>query len=334
MARAPSPLSDGLIDWFSKHHLKPPSSQHPIVLAVSGGADSMAMAHLFRDAFGAETCHVSTIDHGLRHGSYAEARWTLSQLQAAGFKVSLDPLSLAGEDGNTQALARQARYAALLKTATSVGASLIAVAQTLDDQAETVLARLARSSGTKGLSGMRAVSKVPSGENQEVSLIRPLLGIRREALRSYLIDRQVRWAEDPSNRKTAYDRIRFRALLKTWEEMGFAPYRIAATAEHLQRSDAALDALADDALNALELEHTQCGFVFSQHAFASLHTDTQLRVLQTLLQRVGSRKNAVRWEKLERARLAIISDEPSTFTLHTVIVSVDQHRVTMRPEKG
>ena len=147
-------------------------SSHPCVLvACSGGADSLALAAAV--AFEAPRAGVRaglvTVDHGLQPGSAAVA----AQVAGLGYELGLDPVEIVpvtvGRTGGVEAAARDARYAALDAAASALGAAVL-LGHTLDDQAETVLLGLGRGSGPRSIAGMRVI---------DGHYLRPLLGLRR-----------------------------------------------------------------------------------------------------------------------------------------------------------
>ena len=146
-----------------------------IALAVSGGPDSLALLLL-----GAAACDdvvVATVDHGLRREAAGEARMVAGLCRRLGVPHETLPVEVAG-DGGPQAAARDARYAALEGWAIAAGAGALATAHHVDDQAETVLLRMARGAGVAGLAGVRPLRRLASG----LALVRPLLGWRRAEL--------------------------------------------------------------------------------------------------------------------------------------------------------
>lgn len=206
--------------------------QCDVALAVSGGADSLALMKLGAEAFG-DRAHVLTVDHGLRAEAGAEC--ALVAGLAAGLGLPHETLRLAlPRGGNVQARAREARYAAMADWCRQHAIPLLLTAHHADDQAETLLLRLARGSGIGGLAGIRERRDLGG-----VMLLRPLLGWRRADLAA-LVDR-AGWSpvDDPSNRDTGYDRTHARALLAEtpWIDAG----RLAASAAHLAQAEAALD---------------------------------------------------------------------------------------------
>lgn len=203
----------------------------PIAIAVSGGADSLALMWLAARAFGPRA-HVLTVDHGLRADSAAECAQVMALAAAEGLAATTLPLAMQAGP-NLQEAAREARYAAMAQRCAVLGIRHLLTAHHSDDQAETLLMRLARGSGIAGLSGIRSVAQV-SG----LTVIRPLLAHGRSRL--HAIVRDAGWAavDDPSNRNPRFDRTHARSLLAAtpWLEAD----RLAASAAHLAEAEAAL----------------------------------------------------------------------------------------------
>ncbi len=203
-----------------------------LAVAVSGGGDSLALMWLAAAAFGAAT-HVLTVDHGLRADARAECAEVVRLAQSLGLPARV--LTLAIEGGaNVQANARLARYAALGACCKDLGIDWLLTAHHIDDQAETLLLRLARGSGIGGLSGIRASTRIAG-----VQVLRPLLGTRRTALQAIVA--AAGWApvQDPSNDDPRFDRTAARRLLG--ETVWLSPDRLAASAANLAEASAALD---------------------------------------------------------------------------------------------
>ena len=180
------------------------SSGDHILVACSGGPDSTALLHVLH-RLGAElgiTLCSASIDHGLRPESAAEVE------QVAGFASSLaipfysSRVAVPREGASIQARARELRYAALREIAAARGATRIAVGHTQDDQAETVLGRLLRGAGVRGLGGIEP--------RRADGVIRPLFDCRRSDVRAYAVDRALPFIDDPSNHQPAFERVRIR----------------------------------------------------------------------------------------------------------------------------
>ena len=184
-----------------------------VLVAVSGGSDSLGLLVLLSEA--RHRAHRSdirlsaaTVDHSLRAQSAGEAAFVARFCADRG--ICHETLVWRGAKPSTgiMAAARDARYDLLSRHAVAVGADVIAVGHTLDDQAETFEMRKARSSHP-GISGMAAQTLLFG----RVWLARPLLGVSRQAIRGALSARGIGWIDDPSNDNARYERVRVRRAL-------------------------------------------------------------------------------------------------------------------------
>jgi tRNA(Ile)-lysidine synthase len=200
-------------------------------LAVSGGPDSLALLLLAQAAFPGRV-EAATVDHRLRPENADEAAFVAALCER--LAVPHETLADAPPSGaSLQAQARALRYRLLAGWAGARGLPALATAHHLDDQAETVLMRLARGSGLAGLAAVR-----PRRDEDGLAILRPLLAWRRDELAAIVADAGLEPVDDPSNRSDAHDRTRFRALLSR-EELLTAP-RLAAAAAHLAEAEEAL----------------------------------------------------------------------------------------------
>src|SRR5215471_3109604 len=223
----------------------------PVALAVSGGSDSVAMMALFADWLvqqgGDRRRHtVLTVDHHLRPGSAAEARMVAERAAALGFRHVVlewqDPKPSTG----LQAAARDARYRLMCDYLAAHGMTTLLVAHTRDDQAETLLMRLARGSGLDGLAAMAQARELEVRQGSgALRVVRPLLGLSKVRLQATLEARGIAWIEDPSNAEPAFERTRWRALRRDLEAAGLSSEMLALSARRLQRARAALEAITD-----------------------------------------------------------------------------------------
>jgi tRNA(Ile)-lysidine synthase len=194
-----------------------PAAGDGLAVAVSGGADSLALLHALRTLAGPRGwwLAVVTVDHGLRPGSAADAAFVADHAKSLGVEARLATLTRAElarhRDAGQEGAARAARYEALWRAAGELGCGWLATGHTLDDQAETVLLQLLRGAGPDGLAGM----SVRRGR-----LLRPLLGVRRAETRGCCTAVGVRWREDPTNQDPGPLRNRVRQrLLPLLEEL-------------------------------------------------------------------------------------------------------------------
>ncbi len=211
-----------------------PAPQHaaPLLVACSGGADSLALvaaALSLRD-----DVHAAVVDHGLQDGSAEHAATTAQRLGALGARARVHRVEVTGP-GGVEAAARTARYAAL-RTARPHPDSPVLLGHTLDDQAETVLLGLGRGSGPRSIAGMRAWDE---------PWLRPLLGVRRATTRVACADLPV-W-DDPHNTDPRFTRVRLRHEVLPLLEVvlaGGVAAALARTAAQLREDLDALDELA------------------------------------------------------------------------------------------
>ncbi|ESR26171.1 tRNA lysidine(34) synthetase TilS [Lutibaculum baratangense] len=270
-----------------------------IAVAVSGGADSVALMHLLADWRRRAASHlpmrVLTVDHGLREGSAAEAKRVAAW--AAELALAHETLRWTGPKpfSNLQAAARTARYRLLCEACARHGLSHLVTAHHLDDQAETLLLRLARGSGVDGLSAMSG-----SVMRGEIVHMRPLLDVPKDRLVATLREHGRTWIEDPSNGSDAFARARLRRLMPALAKEGLDARRLAATARRLSRARAALEA------SARHLERDVCAIDNAGFATVDLRElvraeeEIGLRVLARVLMAVGGGTLPPRLDRLER----------------------------------
>ena len=259
-----------------------------IVLAVSGGPDSIALMWLAarwrRTLRRGPRLIAVTVDHGLRPEAAREAR-DVKRL-AKHLDLPHRTLRWSGAKPKTgvPAAAREARYRLLAEVARAGGATHILTAHTRDDQAETLLMRMLRGSGIAGLAAMARQS-----ERDGVWLAHPLLNVPKSQLIATLNKAKIAFADDPTNRDTNFTRPRLRALMPVLAEEGGDARNLARLAGRLARANAALEVLVDGAERYLALRdrNDASRFGFDASAFAGLAEEIRLRLLIRAIDRVG-----------------------------------------------
>lgn len=255
-----------------------------LVLAISGGTDSLALAAANARVLGNLSLQATVviIDHQLQPGSAEVAHAAALQCQELGFEdVQVIPVTVIAQAG-LEADARTARYTALQQVAATVGARAIVLAHNLNDQAETVLMRLARGSGVRSLGGMRTVTAITDG----VPLWRPLLGVPREHLALSLQDYGVQPHFDAHNSDERFLRVKIRQRLMPLlrEVIGEGVDLALSRTAWLAQMDAdALDAIAARAWPDCVVE----GEVLTS-PMADLPMAIQTRILRTWLVQQGA----------------------------------------------
>lgn len=219
------------------------STGGPLLVACSGGADSLALlsAAIFevadRPVIGV------TVDHGLQDDSAAHAARVVEQMATLGAGETVAVRVRVEERGNgPEAAAREARYAVLSEVAARFAASAVLLGHTRDDQAETVLMGLARGSGGRSIAGMRPAFEV---------FRRPLLAVTRAQTEAACAAEGIDWWVDPHNLDSRFLRARIRNEVMPMLERGLGPgvsAALARTGEQIARDVAALDALAEQAM--------------------------------------------------------------------------------------
>ena len=191
----------------------------PILVAVSGGSDSLALLLQLKAALPNHELHAATVDHGLRPEASDEANFVASLCTR--IEVPHTTLTWSPDIKRSSQDARRARYELLVAHARKISASTIALGHTLNDQAETLVMRSFRAKPTSGTRGMSGMTVWSSYEN--IKFWRPALNTRRESLREYLESQQQSWINDPSNEKTTSERVRIRNYL-TSEPQGYPTF--------------------------------------------------------------------------------------------------------------
>lgn len=306
----------------------PSGAPQRLGVAVSGGGDSMALLVLLAD-WARETgraLRAVTVDHGLRWEAAEEAEMVARLAQD--LDVPHDTLLWSGwkGQGNLQAAARTARLDLIADWSRKHDLSHVAVAHTREDQAETVLLRLARGSGVDGLAAM-----APHREDaaRGVTWLRPLLQARREDLRSLLTDRGIGWAEDPSNTDDRFERVRARALLADPPLPGLGVDRLAETAARMAAARDVLAGLAENA--ARTLAGSGAGVLhLATPALWDLPDDTRWRILSAALCVVGAEAYRPRLAALTRAEDAARSGK--TASLHGCLLVPARDRLWITRE--
>lgn len=313
------------LDWLA--------SNGRAALAVSGGADSLALMVLMRQAAGRvgvdpSTIMVYSVDHRLRPEAADEVAYVMRTAREMGF--SARGFVWEGEKPATgmQAAARIARYrlmAAALREDDKVD---LVTAHHMADQAETVLMRLAHGSGIDGLKGMNGLSFV---EGCRVS--RPLLGVRPETLRQVVRAAGLVPAEDPSNTDPHYERVRWRQFQPQLDAMGLTIERLSVFADRL--SDAA-DLINDQAEQAHRELVTPLGegrVSLPRGRFAVLNSLVRANLLETILGYVSGNRGPVPLGPLEALCARIAEHYPfKTSTLHGCVIAVQGKSLVVRPE--
>jgi tRNA(Ile)-lysidine synthase len=277
-----------------------------LILAVSGGPDSTALmvlaARWAKRLERSPKLVAVTVDHGLRKESASEAI-AVKQL-ARRLGVAHRTLRWQGKKPKSglQEAARLARYRLLAEAAAGAGYAHVLTAHTLDDQAETVLFRLARGSGLVGLAGMAPASPVPIGHSSGavIFLVRPLLSVPKARLVATLKATRIDFSDDPSNRDPRFTRTRLRTLLPALAREGLDARGLARFAARVRRAESAIEFAVGAACAALAPgPWPEAGpVIFKSAQFAGLPAEVGLRLLGRAIAHAGN-EGPVELAKLE-----------------------------------
>ncbi len=279
----------------------------PVIIAVSGGADSVSLLHILTALFPA-TKHIAVyVDHGLRPlETGAETKLVQQQaaLCSAQFVSTTVDVQREKEEkkSSLEEAARTLRYQELERICDELKAGAIAVGHTADDQAEEVLLRLIRGSGSTGLSGMSIRNR---------NIIRPLLHETKESLLSFLKSQNIPFCEDSSNTDRRFLRNRIRQdLLPQLEKRYNRSMRqtLLQTAAILKEEDALLTALTNSAVQEMvHKDGKQITLDLTQ--FSMTHPAVQRRILEKICWQMASRPSFKKIKSLQRLAAARESSE-------------------------
>jgi tRNA(Ile)-lysidine synthase len=306
-----------------------------LVLAVSGGPDSTALlvlaARWAKRLKRAPKLVAVTVDHGLRPQAAREAAMVKRLARRLG--VPHRTLHWRGRKPRTglQEAARYARYALLAQVAMRARFAHILTAHTLDDQAETVLFRLARGSGLFGLTGMAHAAPLPLDGMREIFLVRPLLHLPKARLVATLKAERIAYADDPSNHDPRFTRARLRSLMPALAREGLDARGLARLAARLRRAESTIQVAVQAARSALvPLPWPPHGpIVFAAAPFASLPAEVGLRLLGEAVAYSGD-EGAVELAKLESLYEALRQARSRLRrTLAGALITLDRDHLTV-----
>jgi tRNA(Ile)-lysidine synthase len=314
------------------------SQSATFLLAVSGGADSMAMMQLAADwvrrhASSGITLVVATVDHGLRVESSAEAE----TVRAAAAALGLTHMTLrwTGDKPPTgvQAAARAARYRLLQACAEGqpLQPAHLLTAHTADDQAETLLMRLARGSGVDGLAAMRPERVLPGSC---IKHYRPLLDVPKAQLIATLQARGIAWADDPSNDNPKFERVRTRRLLPVLAEAGIDVSAIGLSARRLDRASAALDDLTRRLWDSCVDAHHGAFITVNRRQFDASPPELRVRLMIRTVMAMGEPGSAPPLAQIEDVVLALNVPAVPARTLSGAMVQATEAKISVFREPG
>lgn len=282
--RAMSPTTNRSLPVRFARHVRERELLTPgdaVVVAVSGGLDSVVLLHLlrFHPPLSDLRLTVAHLDHGLRARSPQDAEWVRGLCRAWGIPARLEVLA---EPPRGEARARELRYDFLRRVQEAEGGDRIVTAHHADDQAETVLFRVLRGTGPRGLGGIRERS--PEG------LVRPLLPFWRQELKAYAGYSRLCWREDPTNedRRFARNALRHRIIPEAEALVAAGARRsLVRLANIMAEDEAGIESLVEAVLGEVVESWSPKGVTLDREALLALHRAVQARVMRALAERLG-----------------------------------------------
>lgn len=305
-----------------------------IGLAVSGGADSLALMVLAQRWAASRQqpprLQVYSVDHGLRPEAADEVAMVLAVAQGLGIAATGLRWTGIKPQAGVQAAARMARYRLMGAAMEADGVPVLLTAHHRQDQAETVLMRLAHGSGVEGLKGMASMTTL-----EGVRVHRPLLDLDPVALQAVIAEAGLSPAEDPSNSDPHYERVRWRNAMPQLAELGLDAPTLARFAQRMGEADAAIAQMADSYFDALvTLDGFGAGRI--DHAdYAALSPAIAVRLLGRVLNIVGGRQKPRALGLVERLQNTLATgDLAKAATAHGCVVRTSSGAILVAREPG
>jgi len=275
----------------------------PAAIAFSGGGDSTALLHLCADH--PQITHAFIVDHALRAGSDAEVKEAAEYARALGYIVQIDRWAHSGITSGIQMKARDYRYAAMGRLCRAAGVKYLITGHTADDQAETLLMRLERKTGWRGLAGMRSSAYAPLWPAlMGITLQRPLLGASRVELREYNKAHGLDYVDDPSNENRDFARVRARQFL-----LATPSFR----QDLLDQQVGVQDRLMAERRSGAEWLSSFAKI--SPHGFVETSSVPSVEMLLHILNAISGKGSPIDMEKRKRLRRAMLESDFSATTL-------------------
>jgi tRNA(Ile)-lysidine synthase len=277
-------------------------------LAVSGGPDSLALLFLaqrWAHERGGPRLIVYTVDHGLRTEAAEEVRFVCGVAASLGLAARVLRWDGAKPTSGVQAAARAARYRLMGAAMRADGAELLLTAHHRDDQAETVLMRLAHGSGLEGLRGMDQMSEV-----EGVRVFRPLLPVPRAKLAAIVAGAGLTPVTDPGNADPHYERARWRAALPQLAGLGLDADALGTLARRAGEADAALTFWAEREWAHLVSVDALGAACVSAAALTALPKALGIKLLGRLVEAAGGGRRPHVLGAIERLHAALAADAP------------------------
>ena len=304
-------------------------SKQEFLVAVSGGPDSLALTGLTKAyAYHKKSkFHYVLVNHNLRNNSGNEAKKvkTLLKKKKINLKIFVNKKKIIK---NIQAEARNTRYKILLDYCERKKIKTLLTAHNLEDQVETFLIRLSRGSGLKGLSAMKSTSKI----NNKVTLLRPLLDIKKKFLIKISKNIFGNYIKDPSNKDIKFLRTRVRNLKKPLEDSGIKYEQIFRSIQNLTLSKATLDEYLKKIFKKL-IKKTDKEVFINFNKFRELNNETKMAVINESIKLIKKNYYDLRSKKVENLIKSLDKKSFKRSTLGGCIFSKKDQNISLKDEK-
>ncbi|MAM35146.1 MAG: tRNA lysidine(34) synthetase TilS [Micavibrio sp.] len=302
-------LHSSIADFFELY-IPESSSVRNIAIAVSGGADSLALAHLLNQKISSDLRHVKlhvlTVDHGLRPEASGEAEH-VGNIVSSWENATHQILKWDGRSAETgiQEKARNARYDLMREYCEQHGIKHLFLGHHGGDQFETFFIRLSAGSGPEGLGCMSPVSDLNG-----LSLCRPLLYRSHEDLISNCQKENIVWCEDPSNGDDKYERVRYRKAYDVLSSEGLTYKRLNKTLERVRQMAESANVFSNEKYDDITIKKETDRILFDLKSFKSLPFDTACRIIRKAIEEIATDGGyGPRTEKTEILTKELLADK-------------------------
>ena len=317
------------IELEFKNNLKSLSDKL-IGLAVSGGGDSIALLTLASKwALNNDvSIKVITVNHNLRKESKDEAIFTSNYTKKLGHEHNILEWKKTSKKGNLQSEASLARKQLISNWAKKNHINTVLFAHTLDDQVETILMRFARGSGVDGLTGMQKSKNIYG-----INWVRPLLGIQRSELRTYLQDDKITWVEDRTNQDKRFLRVQVRDVITELKQIGINTNLLINTSSRMINAKKVLNDVAKEASKKCIILKKYGDIVVNKDILFSYREDTFLRILAGIIRGISGNLYRPRYKELLNFVDALGQKKFKAITLSGVLArAITEKKIAFRRE--
>ena len=299
--------------------------KQPVTIAVSGGADSMALCALCQLA---DLDFIAIIvDHNFRKNSAQEAKEVKDYLaKKFGIKAEILTNKKPIPKTNIEEFLRDVRYGLIFEHSKKKKINKILTAHHLDDQIETFLMRLERGAGIDGLTGMKEINEFIGFQ-----IIRPLLDYSKDELKEFLKKNNIKWWEDESNKDTKLTRNNIRKTLEGFSDYDLMRKRLSGVIENIARAKDFIETEKNKAFKAVVKEPKKGAATLNLTKFKKLHEELRLRILRDLIKKYSKTQKDVRMDSIKHLDKSLMDAKFKATSLHGLkIAKTNQNLVVFK----